>query len=77
MPEFILGFTVTWMFLMHIVGGVAAVAALALIVSIILFIAGALFDAITSKIAMRWRKAGRDPRNRFESIIMHGHGTKE
>lgn len=70
MPEFILGFTVTWMFLMHIVGGVAAVAALVLIVAITLFVAGALFDAITSRIAKRWRRKGREPRTKLERIIM-------
>lgn len=70
MPEFILGFTVTWMFLMHIVGGVAAVAALVLIVAITLLVAGALFDAITSKIATRWRRKGREPRTKLARIIM-------
>lgn len=72
--SFLSGFLATADVLCLILGGAAAILAVAAICLTLLAVAGAGFDILTRIWAGRIRKSGRKPRNRLEEILTRNHG---
>lgn len=73
MTEFLFGFTATSQLLLRICGGAVAVLLLIVAILLILVTAARGFDLITTSLAERWRRKGRNPRNRLGKIILESN----
>lgn len=77
MADFAIGFCAVRRVLLIFAGGAAAVIISVFAVIILLCAASITFNAITARLARRWRQRGHVPRNKFERIILDSAGRKD
>lgn len=76
MVGFVTGFTATLYVLLLITGGVAAVLVVVAATAAFLYLAFAVFDWVTDRIARHWAKAKRRPSGKLAKIILDAYNEK-
>ena len=73
MKIFMIGFTFVGKILLLVSGGCAALALLLVVLCLIYIIADSLFDLVTKRLAIQWKKKKYVPKNKLGKVILLHH----